>query len=498
MPGFILLVHLRTLLLICRTNENIHHLNQKIMKYVFIFLCCFLSITSFFAQKKGAPVSQSALTGIALPTGSIHDKRISMTSAAKMLMEMESKKTNITVSATEVLLLPAASLSGYSKEKTIQSLSESGWVVSENDGDKKYSWLQKGSRSLMMYFSNAKNESNLYFAVTSAVPTQNTQVTNTNNNQTIPAEKNQLQQSTDTPVQPNSGEVIQQTNQTVPAPASSGFAFTTTNFDDGWTSTVQEDWVAVTKGNMKVLLHYPKEGTVFPADPDVLTSTAWNILVAPRYSNLKKYKTSYIATYNRPYLGMGYAVENATGKNVFIVFFRQGHSGWTEFVAPDKDSFIQQYKFDPEAIQWDSESDLLIPLANMTVYSKFAVAASDINGKWTSDFTGIQQLYYVYTGNYAGMQINQSNEEFFFGQGYTYKWKLLVVNGMAGNAKANQVQSSGTFTVLNNWQVKFSKIESGPKTFNAYWSCIKGARILNLLDAQYPGSGIYTKYGLAK
>ncbi|MBK8952629.1 MAG: hypothetical protein IPM85_10450 [Chitinophagaceae bacterium] len=30
-----------------------------------------------------------------------------------------------------------------------------------------------------------------------------------------------------------------------------GFAFTTTNFDDGWTSTVQEDWVEVKKGISK-------------------------------------------------------------------------------------------------------------------------------------------------------------------------------------------------------------------------------------------------------
>ncbi|MBK6938016.1 MAG: hypothetical protein IPH18_14900 [Chitinophagaceae bacterium] len=47
-----------------------------------------------------------------------------------------------------------------------------------------------------------------------------------------------------------------------------GFAYNTTNFDDGWTSTVQEDWVEVKKGNIKVLLHYPKEGTIFPADPE--------------------------------------------------------------------------------------------------------------------------------------------------------------------------------------------------------------------------------------
>lgn len=275
-----------------------------------------------------------------------------------------------------------------------------------------------------------------------------------------------------------------------------GFAFSTTNFDDGWTSTVQADWVEVTKGNIKVLLHYPKEGTVFPADPEPLTNAAWNILVAPRYSSLRNYKTAYINTYNRPYLGMGYATEKSSGKEMFVLLFRQG-AGWLEFITPDKNSFIQQFKFDPETIRWDSETDLLIPLSNMSAHNKFAVAAADFKGKWTSDFTGIQQLYNVYTGAYGGMHVNQSNEEFVF-SGNSYNWKLLVVNGMVGNAQFNQVKSSGTFSVPNNWQLQCSKIEKGPKLYHAFWSCIKGARILNLLDAQYPGSGIYTQYGLAK
>jgi hypothetical protein len=195
---------------------------------------------------------------------------------------------------------------------------------------------------------------------------------------------------------------------------------------------------------------------------------------------------------------MSYATEKATGKNVFIVFFRQGHSGWLEFIAPDKNSFVQQYKFAPETIQWDSNSDLMIPLVNMTGYNKFAVAASDLKGKWSSDFTGIQQMYHVYTGQYAGMNINQSNEEFIFNKGNSYNWKLLVVNGMVGNAKFTEVKSAGQFTVPNNWQIYFSKIETSPRTFHAFWSCIKGARVLNLLDSKAPGSGIYTKYGLAK
>jgi hypothetical protein len=281
-----------------------------------------------------------------------------------------------------------------------------------------------------------------------------------------------------------------------PQPAVQGkFVFNTTNFDDGWTATEQSDWVEVIKGNVKVLIHYPKQGTVFPADPEPLTTAAWNILVAPRYSNLRNYKTAYISTYNRPYLGMGTAKDNTTGKDVFIVLYRQGETGWLEFITTDKNSFIQNFKFDPETIRWDSETDLLKPLEAMVSYNRFAIAASDFTGTWTNDFTGVQQLYHVYTGNYAGMNIHQSKQEFVFGAGNSYSWKLLVVSGMVGNTKYQEVKSSGQFSVVNNWQIRFSKIESKAKTYHAHWSCIKGARLLKLLDAEYPGSGIYDVYG---
>jgi hypothetical protein len=299
--------------------------------------------------------------------------------------------------------------------------------------------------------------------------------------------------------------------------APAGFAFSTTNFDDGWTSVVKEDWVEVSKGNIKVLLHYPKAGTIFPADPEPMTNAAWNILVAPRYSNLKNYKTAYVEDFNRPYFGMGYADEIKTGKNVFIVFFRRG-GDWIEVVSPDKNSFTQEFGFDATSIRWgaisqymggwvvdnsqgntvNADHGIFDKLDNMANRNKFAVAPGDFKGKWTSDYTGVQQLYNVYTGNYAGMNMNQSNEEFVFGAQSTYNWKFLAVNGMVGNAKVSQAKSSGNLTVPNNWQVHFTMIETRARTYHAHWSCMKGARILNLLDADFPGSGIYTKYGLAK
>ncbi|REJ76101.1 MAG: hypothetical protein DWQ47_10790 [Acidobacteria bacterium] len=302
----------------------------------------------------------------------------------------------------------------------------------------------------------------------------------------LPVVKTSVQKPVDNPAS--------QPAKKTPTPRASGFRFNESNFDDGWTSTEQEDWVEVVKGNLKVLLHYPKEGTIFPADPEPLTNAAWNILVAPRYSDLKNYRTAYVTTYERPYLGMGYLKDNASGTSKFVVLFRQGNSGWIEFISPDKNGFIEQFKFDPETIRWDSNSELMVPLRQMANYNKFAIAESDFNGTWTSDFTGVQQLYHVYTGNYAGMNINQSNEEFVFGAGNSYSWKLLVVNGMVGNMRYANVNSAGKFTVLNNWQIQFSKIESGAKTYHAYWSCIKGARLLHLLNANSPGSGIYSVY----
>lgn len=293
------------------------------------------------------------------------------------------------------------------------------------------------------------------------------------------------------------GQVVKNT-PAAPAPSAvKGYAFTTTNFDDGWTSTIQEDWVEVTKGNIKILLHYPKEGTVFPADPDVLTNAAWNILVAPRYANLRNYKTAYISTYNRPYLGMGIVTNNQTGKDVFVFLFRK-EGGWIEFITPDKNTFIQQFKFDPETIRWDSETSLLDPVSNMYRYNKFAIAASDFAGKWEDRFSSNTYYTNIYTGMSAGMSTYSSSQWYEFSPGQKFKWQLVAANSYGGNTNFAQAKGAGTFKVLNNWQIWFSDQEGKPKTYDAYFSATKGGRVLWMNDTQYKGSGIFTGFGQAK
>ncbi len=298
-----------------------------------------------------------------------------------------------------------------------------------------------------------------------------------------------------------------------------GFAFSTTNFDDGWTSNIKEDWVEVEKGSIKVLIHFPKDGTIFGADPEPLTTAAWNILVAPRYSNLKNFKTSYVEDYKRPYFGTGYATENQTGKPVFVVLFRRG-GGWMEVVSPDNNTFTQEFGFNPETIRWGSISEYLggwvvdnskgstvkadpeifDKLENMVSNNKFAVAASDLNnsGEWKDSFSSNTYYANYYTGASAGMSTYTSSAWFVFKAAYNYHWELVAVNSYGGEMDVAKSKSDGTFKSLNNWQLYFSDMEGKPKTFDVYFTAIKGGRVFWMNDAKYPGSGIFTGFSKSK
>lgn len=272
----------------------------------------------------------------------------------------------------------------------------------------------------------------------------------------------------------------------------SKYAFTTTNFDDGWVGTVQEDWVEVTKGSVKVLIHYPKEGTIIQADPEPLINNAWNILVAPRYRDIQNYKVApTLMEYERGYFASANLTDYKTGKKVYVALYRKANSGWIEFITPDKNTFIANFGLDINTINYNSDSKIWEPLTKMVGYNKFAVAASDFPGKWSNNFANNTYYSNIYTGLSAGMSTYSSSETFEFASG-TYKWNLVAANSYGGQSNFVNAKSSGTYKVLNNWQIYFSDIEKKPKTYNAYFSCIKGARILWLQDTGYGG---YTSYG---
>jgi hypothetical protein len=442
-------------------------------KIIFIFIL-FASGFISFAQKKLVPVTQSPLTGINLPNGSKRDSRILSIAGAKMLLEIESKKANVILSATEVLVLPPVSAGGYNADSLIKNLSGIGWTITIVKGDDKYAWLQKDNRHLMMYFSMDAKETGLYFAEAATAPLQKTPENITGTIPATPAETNQHQQTTGTTIKVDPPEIIQQ--PTTPF-TNSGFSFTTTNFDDGWTSTVQEDWVEVTKENTKVLIHYPnKNADVYNSVLMDGLKNAWNVLVAPRYSSAGNFEFKPITGWQSIEFAEADAVEKNTGKAAHVVLFKinysSGNGKYLEFITPDKISFEKEFgAYHQESYGWEK-------MEKMANYNKFAVAASDLKGKWTSNFTGMTQYVNANTGASAGADTHASNENFEFAANNTYKWDLGVASGFVGNIKFQSVKSTGKFSLPNNWQIYFSDIEGKPKTYNVQFVCIKGARVL--------------------
>ncbi len=258
--------------------------------------------------------------------------------------------------------------------------------------------------------------------------------------------------------------------------AKSKFAFTATNWDDGWKSEEKENWVEVGKGNIRVLVHYPnKAADEYNSDLLAGGKTAWNILVAPRYSNARNMNFRPHSSWQSILFAEADMTDNATGKNVYVVFFKKYYSDGSgkhlECIAPDKNVFENEFgKYNGEE-SWDK-------VEKMAWYNRFAISPADLSGKWSSDFSGATQYVNASTGFDAGMSTHASSESFQFLPGSKYQWDLGVASGMVGNIKFQSAKAKGSFSLPSNWKVTFSDISGKPRTYDAYFSCIKGLRIL--------------------
>ncbi len=443
-----------------------------------------------FTQSKVTPATRSELSGIELPAGSKQDKRILATAAAKTLLDMIAQDNQIILEDVVEVYTLIGTIGSGTVDQTKLAAQQAGWQLTALTGEIKYWLLTKNTITLLMYLESNKRDTQLYLSAVKSKVTDTTFSQNTiTQNETIDPPINSV------PVNTPQKEIVEQKIITSSTPVfSSGFAFTSTNFDDGWVSTVREDWAEVTKSNVKVLIHYPNPTTnQYISDPEEEKRVAWNTLVAPRYSNLQNY---FIAKSGLSYIQgsfvSGTLTDNETGHTVYVALFKRARSPWIEFIAPTIAAFGQVTGFDITTLNSPVENEAWDPLQKLEGYNKFAVAASDLTGTWTNNFSGFTQYVNAYTGADAGMNTHSSAQTFQFINNGTYNWSISVASGFVGSIKFSGAKSSGKFTNPNNWQIHFSDLEGKPRLYNAYFSCIKGARILWLQDTGY---GDYSSYG---
>lgn len=244
----------------------------------------------------------------------------------------------------------------------------------------------------------------------------------------------------------------------------SGIHISTSNFDDGWISTIQQDWVLVQKGKTKVYLYY-----YFPLGADMrppngnIRDNLWNKVVRQRYNLLSENENrkTMINEWKE-----GEAVDKQTGEKVYLAMSWNG--GFYLSATPDRNTSYQMFP-NPE------------DLNNMIRYNKFAVSTKDMTGTWQSGGSTTVQWYNEVTGFYTGATLASSSAVFSFAANGSYS---SVHNGatgaVVGGMNTFQQEYRGKYTV-SNWKLTATNRYQGKTDeFDAHFQAVRGGRLLYL------------------
>ncbi len=441
-----------------------------------------------FAQ--AAASVTSALLGTGLPDGTSVSANFLYRATARESLKLDAVREGVKLGPRlEVFRL---SLSAPPTTEIIASVQRSGWTVTMSARDSTTGIADKdGASSVLLSFVTGKKDRWLYTAEISqrsvtvaAAATPSGPVTavaavepaaaGANVPATPPAVA-----STPAPVTENAASA-----ETAPG----AFAFSTTNFDDGWTSVIGESYTKVTKGDLRVVLHYAREEE--KAYMSVLaeqTTLFWNLLVAPRYRDL----TDFVVERNNPggYEPINYAAGTATdietGRRMYVVLFSHPNRNthWMEFATPDKATFEREFgPYRQNETAWDR-------WVAMAGRNRFAVSPRDFVGTWSDNFASGTSMVYAATGRAAGMMYAGGNTTVSF-TGASYQMDVASATGMVGSIRSQNVSYRGNFSVVDNWTIAFgNNFQGRTRRFHASFEGIRGGRVLNLVLDE-PGAGI--------
>jgi hypothetical protein len=270
-------------------------------------------------------------------------------------------------------------------------------------------------------------------------------------------------------------------NNTNNQPAvNSSYSFTTTNFDDGWTSTVENDYVLVEKNNHSVYLNFsvPYNASQFSGTGIRDAAYYWDNYVTRQFTvKTNQFNDGSSMALKPPYME-GYATDKRTGKSCFIGMYLVIVPNAASVVigtAPDENAFRRLFPKANDPFGSD--------LAAMNRYNKFAVATKDLAGMWQNGNTETAHWYYVspsgYEG-YAGMTLAATSATFQFNTNGTYSSIHNGVTGAVGNMNTFQQEYKGNYSV-SNWSVSATN-RYGGKThkFDVQFVAVRGGRLLKM------------------
>lgn len=271
------------------------------------------------------------------------------------------------------------------------------------------------------------------------------------------------------------------TKKSEPAPSKSGgFEYVSTNFDDGWVSKVFDEYVLVTKGDIKVYLTYPEKfnASDFSGTGKQERFHYWDNTVSKFFQTgeIKFDKMGALSEFSQQYIE-GWATDKQTGDKRYVGMIVRiiAYTGCLSIVmvsAPSPEALRKQF---PKA-DGRYDNDLL----SMYNYNKFAVGKNDLTGTWTSAPSGMSMNWYsTTTGNQVGTTAVAKSDVFRFANNGTYTSTHNGATGWVGSMSTYQQEYKGGYSVTN-WSCTVTKRWDGKtEQFGAWFEIINGGRVLH-------------------
>lgn len=269
---------------------------------------------------------------------------------------------------------------------------------------------------------------------------------------------------------------IRQTQSSQPTSRIHTFAKQTTNFtNDGWVSTVSDDYVSIRRNGVEVRLYYDDQqlDNAMPKNTQYV-DYYWSKLVTPYFNVSTAEKWAGLGP-ELAYILEGEGVDRQTGKRCYVVLYNVnafGARGNYVVIAPNRSVYQQTFP---------NRDDI----SNMRGHNKFAVTAQDVIGNWTGGSGNFAEYYNVYSGSYAGMAALSIANDFVFRSNGSYQHIYRSANSNFGSTQFAKLEYNGKFTVTNDWEITATNHYNGiTAKFASQIVAVKGGYLLVLTDTR--------------
>jgi len=248
-----------------------------------------------------------------------------------------------------------------------------------------------------------------------------------------------------------------------------GISKSTTTFNDGWVAKIDNDFVRLTKGNMDVYLFYPILLTDETRSLDT-ADYAWNSVVVPKFSitAATKFEDPVPDVIERLYYIEGTGSEKTSGRSGFIAMKAVTGAGVMRVIlalATNRQAYTAGFPTPKD-------------LSKLLSANRFAIAASDLVGKWNDSGGTAIGYYNTNTGAYAGMGTAATSDQFVFAANGTYQTSHASAVSKLGSLTTGQSKDSGSFSV-SDWELTING-KAGGIRYSAYFEAVKNGRVLHL------------------